>query len=67
MRTLAMNIHDYLIDQTDLDWQSLLEEWHWLLPRQFSAWLLTRAGDLFITVPDGSLHMLDDETTRRAG
>jgi hypothetical protein len=54
-----MNIHDYLIDQTDLDWQSLLEEWHWLLPPQFRVWLLTRTGDLFITVPDGSIYILD--------
>jgi len=54
-----MNIHDYLIDQTGLDWPSLLEEWHWLLPREFRIWLLTRVGDLFITLPDGSIHMLD--------
>jgi hypothetical protein len=54
-----MNIHDYLIDQTGLDWQSLLVEWHWLLPPQFRVWLLTRTGDLFISVPDGSIHMLD--------
>ena len=54
-----MNINDYLIDQTGFDWQTLLSEWHWLLPPQFSVWLLTRAGDLFITVPDGSIHMLD--------
>ncbi len=54
-----MNIHDYLIDQTGLDWESLLEEWHWLLPSEFRVWLLTRMGDLFITVPDGSIHMLD--------
>ena len=54
-----MNIHDYLIDQTGLDWQSLLEEWRWLLPPQFRVCLLTRAGDLFITVPDASIHMLD--------
>jgi hypothetical protein len=54
-----MNIHDYLIDQTGLGWQSLLEEWHFLLPPEFRVWLLTRAGDLFITVPDGSIHMLD--------
>jgi hypothetical protein len=54
-----MNIHDYLIDQTGLDWQSLLKEWRFLLPTQFRVWLLTRTGDLFITVPDGSIHMLD--------
>ena len=54
-----MNIHDYLIEQTGLDWPSLLEEWHWLLPKRFQIWVLTRTGDLFITVPDGSIHMLD--------
>ena len=54
-----MDIHDYLIDQSGLDWNALLEEWHWLLPPEFTVWLLTRAGDLFIVVPDGSIHMLD--------
>ena len=54
-----MNIHDYLIDQTGLNWHSLLEEWRWLLPPEFRVWLLTRTGDLFITVPDNSIHMLD--------
>ena len=54
-----MNSNDYLIDQTGLVWQSLLSEWHWLLPPQFRVWLLTRTGDLFINVPDGTIHMLD--------
>lgn len=54
-----MNVHDYLIDHSGFDWQSLLQEWHWLLPPEFCVWLLTRVGDLFITFPDGSIHMLD--------
>jgi len=54
-----MNIHDYLIDQTGLDWPALLDEWRWLLPPKFTVWLLTRTGDLFIKLPDGSIHMLD--------
>ena len=54
-----MNIHDYLIDQTGLNWSALLKEWHWLLPPEFTVWLFTRAGDLFITLPDGSIHVLD--------
>lgn len=54
-----MNIHDYLIDQTGLEWSSLLQEWYWLLPPKFSVWLFTRAGDLFITLPDGSVHLLE--------
>lgn len=55
----AMNIHDYLIDHSGLDWHSLLQEWRWLLPSQFRVWLLTRAGDLFISVQDESILMLD--------
>lgn len=55
----AMDLHDYIIDQAGLDWQALLAEWHWLLPNEFRVWLLTRMGDLFITLPDGSIHMLD--------
>jgi hypothetical protein len=54
-----MNVQAYLIDQTGLEWQSLLAEWRWLLPPEFQIWLLTRAGDLFISIPDGSIHMLD--------
>jgi len=54
-----MNINDYLIDQNDLDWQSLLEEWRWLLPLQFKVWLFTRTGDLFILLPEGAIHKLD--------
>src|SRR3954465_390643 len=54
-----MNIHNYLIDQTGLDWQSLLKEWQWLLPPVLNVWFLTRAGDLFITNSDDSISMLD--------
>src|ERR1700693_5640188 len=54
-----MSVQVYLIYQTGLDWPSLLEEWRWLLPASLRVWLLTRAGDLIITVPDGSIHFLD--------
>lgn len=54
-----MNLHDYLIDQSGLDWQSLLAEWRRVVPSEFGVWLLTRTGDLFITLPDGSVQMLD--------
>ena len=54
-----MNIHDYLIDQSGLDWSALLSEWHWLLPPEFTVWLFTRAGDLIVRLPDGSIHFLD--------
>jgi hypothetical protein len=54
-----MNIQDYLIDHADIDWSAALQEWNWLLPPVFRVWLLTRAGDLFITTPDGSIQMLE--------
>jgi hypothetical protein len=54
-----MNIHDYLIEHSSFDWAVLLVEWRWLLPPKFRVWLFTRAGDLFITLPDGSIHMLE--------
>jgi hypothetical protein len=54
-----MNVHDYLIDQSGLDWAQLLSSWRWLVPPEFSVWLMNRFGDLFLTLPDGSIHMLD--------
>ncbi|MHB1078280.1 MAG: T6SS immunity protein Tdi1 domain-containing protein [Prosthecobacter sp.] len=54
-----MNVHDYLIDHTSFNWSELLQEWHWLLPNEFTVWLFTRAGDLFIAMPDGSIKMLE--------
>jgi hypothetical protein len=54
-----MDIHNYLIDYDELDWSTVLQEWTWLLPAEFRVWLLTRTGDLFITIADGSIHMLD--------
>ena len=54
-----MNVHDYLIDHSGLDWAELLSGWEWLLPPEFTVWLMNRYGDLFLILPDGSIHMLD--------
>ena len=54
-----MNVHDYLIDHSGFDWEHLLSGWEWLLPPEFSVWLMNRYGDLFLILPDGSVHMLD--------
>jgi hypothetical protein len=54
-----MSIHDYLIDHRGLDWPSLFAEWTWLVPKQFTVWLMNRFGDLFLVFDDGSVHMLD--------
>jgi hypothetical protein len=54
-----MNVHDYLIDHSGLEWAQLLSGWEWLLPPEFSVWLMNCFGDLFLILPDGSVHMLD--------
>jgi hypothetical protein len=52
-------IQDYLIDQDGIDWSSALATWHWILPPEFTLWLVNHIGDLFIVLDDGSVHMLD--------
>ncbi len=54
-----MTIQDYLIDHPHFDWPKLLVRWIWLLPPQFTVWLMNRFGDLFLMLPDGSIHLLD--------
>src|SRR3954462_12118482 len=54
-----MNVYDYLIDHNGLDGAQLLSGWEWLVPPEFSVWLMNRFGDLFLTLPDGTIHMLD--------
>lgn len=54
-----LNIEDYLIDQTGSDWSVILADWHWILPREFTLWLVNRFGDLFIVLDDGTVRMLD--------
>jgi hypothetical protein len=54
-----MNVYDYLIDHSGLDWARLLSGWDWLVPPEISVWLMNRFGDLFLILPDGSIHMLD--------
>jgi Domain of unknown function (DUF1851) len=54
-----MSVHDYLIDHSEFDWEHLLSGWEWLLPPEFSVWLMNRYGDLFVILLDGSINMLD--------
>jgi hypothetical protein len=54
-----MNVYDYLIDHNGFDWAQLLSGWEWLVPPEFSVWLMNRFGDLFLILPDRSVHMLD--------
>lgn len=56
---MGPSIHDYLIDQTGPDWTRALSTWSWLLPSDVTVWLVSRVGDLFLVLADGSVHMLD--------
>jgi hypothetical protein len=56
---VAVSIADYLIDQSGIDWPRALASWSWLLPREFTLWLVNRFADLFLVLPDGTVHMLD--------
>lgn len=53
------DINNYLIEQQGHDWDELLSDWHWLLPRTFTLWLVNRYGDLFIVREDSSVWMVD--------
>jgi len=53
-----MTLSDYLIDCSKFDWQKLFVSWRWLLPSEFTTWMMNRFGDLFLKTPDGSIHRL---------
>jgi hypothetical protein len=56
---VGIKIADYLIDQSGIDWQKALASWSWLVPPEFTIWLVNRFADLFLVLPDGAIHMLD--------
>jgi len=54
-----MSLHDYLIDHKGFEWNALFAEWTWLLPNEFTVWLMNRFGDMFLIFEDGAVYMLD--------
>lgn len=56
---MAESIDDYLLDHDGVDWAEALGAWGWLVPDQFTIWLVTRFGDLFVILEDGAIHRLD--------
>jgi hypothetical protein len=56
---MAFSVNDYLIEQSSIEWPTVLSSWSWLLPSKFTLWLVNRFADLFLVLPDGSVHMLD--------
>lgn len=53
------NINNYLIDPTGQNWAALLTDWAGLVPQSASVWAVNRIGDVIVTAPDGSVHLLD--------
>jgi hypothetical protein len=59
LRNQFLSLSDYTLDQSGVDWSTCLQNWAWLLPREFTLWLVNRFSDLFIILDDGTVHMLD--------
>jgi hypothetical protein len=57
-----MNIHDYLIQQPELDWHLLLREWTPPLPEIFNLWLVNKLGEVIVVTENNSVHWLDLQT-----
>lgn len=54
-----MKLTDYLIDQQGYDWPTILADWRWLLPTDFTVWMVNRFGDVIFVPEDGTVHILD--------
>lgn len=54
-----LQLSDYLIDQEGIDWSAALRPWAWLVPNEFTVWMVNRIGDLILVFDDGTVHMLD--------
>jgi hypothetical protein len=51
---------EYLLAHEGFDWPCILADWRWLLPQgEFAVVLMSRYGDLFLELEEGSVHMLD--------
>ncbi|HUE72143.1 MAG TPA: T6SS immunity protein Tdi1 domain-containing protein [Pirellulaceae bacterium] len=58
---MMLSVDDYLIDQRGFYWPKLLESWAWLLPGEFTVWLVNRYAELFLVLPDGTVHWLETD------
>ena len=50
-----MDVNDYLIDHSKLEWHKMLSAWSWLLDdeAEIEPWLMNRFGDLFFRMKTG--------------
>ena len=51
--------NELTINPDGLDFDTLLEEWRWLVPETMSPVVVSALGDLFLVDADDSVHWLD--------
>lgn len=56
-----MDLNDYMLDTTDLDWFEVLQPWGDVLPDEFTVWFANRLGEPFLVLEDGTVSRLDLE------
>ena len=56
-----MDVNDYLIDHSKLEWHKMLSAWSWLLDdeAEIEPWLMNRFGDLFFLDEEGAVLWLN--------
>lgn len=54
-----MDVNDYLIDLSGIDFDAIFKHWQDLLPSRFTVWLVNRFGDMFLIFDDGSINHLN--------
>jgi hypothetical protein len=54
-----ISLADYLIDLNGKNWKALLHDWLYLLPSEFTIWMINKLGDVIVVFKDGSVHFLD--------
>ncbi len=51
-------LDNYILDQSRFDWPAILKSWSWLIPAEFTVWIVNRFGDLFIELENGQVCQL---------
>jgi hypothetical protein len=54
-----MNLSEYILEQGDISWGDALADWGWLLPSDFTLWIVTRLCDLIIVDGGGAVNFVD--------
>jgi hypothetical protein len=54
-----MNLKTLTLDINQIDCNTLLSDWRWLVDKSYTPFLLTAMGDMFLTAENGSIYMLN--------